>query len=273
MQAPPRRDRLSAPQGRRGSIGSSPGDQPPVDQNSDLVGEGEHGVHIVLDQQHRVFVLKGADQLDAGACLLGAEAGEGLVQQHQTRAQRERHRDLEQRFSPCESSPAGSRARAQKPDALERRPRRPVQRVLPRDASEKAKARPERACTASATLSSALNSGSTAAIWNDRARPSSARAGMSSRVMSSSSKTILPASDCSSAGELVDQRRLACPVGANQCNRGGLRQREMTSSATTSAPNRFAEPFNAQRRGLIARLPTAFAQALPPVRAGRRARR
>jgi hypothetical protein len=66
-----------------------------VDHHGDAVGDAEHRVHVVLDQQHRVGALERAEQLEHAAGLLGAHAGERLVEQQRTRARRQAHRDLE----------------------------------------------------------------------------------------------------------------------------------------------------------------------------------
>src|SRR5258706_1870696 len=57
---------------------------------------------------------------------------------------------------------------------------------------QKRKLWPDCACTASATLSSAVNSGNTLVIWNERASPLRERRGADRRVMSSPAKRMRP---------------------------------------------------------------------------------
>src|SRR6185295_5076403 len=71
------------------------GDHPPVDHHRDAVGEAEHRVHVVLDEQHRDAGADALDQLDHAPRLLRAHAGHRLVEQHQLRLRREREADLE----------------------------------------------------------------------------------------------------------------------------------------------------------------------------------
>ena len=66
-----------------------------VDHHRDAVGDAEHRVHVVLDQQDRVRGLEAREQPQHALGLLGAHAGQRLVEQQHARPGRQAHRDLE----------------------------------------------------------------------------------------------------------------------------------------------------------------------------------
>ena len=57
-----------------------------VDHHRDAVGDAEHRVHVVLDQQHGMLGLERRQQRQHALGLLGAHAGERLVEQQHARA-------------------------------------------------------------------------------------------------------------------------------------------------------------------------------------------
>ena len=64
-------------------------------QHGNAVGDRQHPVDVVLDQQHRMALRQTLDQVrDDDAVRLG-EAGKRLVEQQQLRLDRQRHRDFE----------------------------------------------------------------------------------------------------------------------------------------------------------------------------------
>ena len=76
--------------------GSAGGDHAPVVQHGDVIGDGHHHVHVVLDQDDRdAAVRQQADQRLEVLDLAMREAGRRLVEQQQPRLERERPRDLE----------------------------------------------------------------------------------------------------------------------------------------------------------------------------------
>src|SRR5712691_2558826 len=159
------------------------------------------------------------------------------------------------RFSPCESCPAGTLARSARPTSAS------AARAGPFNASSAA-ARPTRRrldpmrdCTASATFSSAEKPGRIELTWNDRARPSRARACIGSAVTSRPPNRIAPESGAISPDTWLISVVLPAPLGPmTACSSPGMRSK-VTSSVTTSAPNVL--------RSLV-RLSTGSVTAEPP---------
>ena len=77
-------------------------------------------------------------------------------------------------------------------------------------------------------------------IWNERASPSCARAGIGSAVTSRPSNAMLPGVGRERAGDLVDQRGLAGAVRPDHGVRLAGRMSRVTSSVTLRAPNVLA---------------------------------
>ena len=78
-------------------MSAEPCDQhPALAHHRDLVGEGEHPVDVVLDQDHRHLGGEAPDQADDALALGGGEAGERLVEQQDPGPGGQRHADLEQ---------------------------------------------------------------------------------------------------------------------------------------------------------------------------------
>src|SRR5437764_11676685 len=92
---PPRRDRRAALRDCADLLGRAGGDDAPVDQHRDAVGEGEHGVHVVLDENERLAALEEGEQRDHALSLLHPHSRHRFVEQQEARARRERGRDLE----------------------------------------------------------------------------------------------------------------------------------------------------------------------------------
>ena len=67
-----------------------------VIHHRDMVGQAEHAVDVVLDQQHRQFARQMLDQRADALALGGGEAGERLVEQQNARLDREREPHVEQ---------------------------------------------------------------------------------------------------------------------------------------------------------------------------------
>ena len=196
--------------------GHAGGDDAAIDQNRDAVGEREHRFHVVLDQHDGDFLPQLLQQRHHARRFGDAEAGHRLVQQQQLRLGGERHRQLQlallamaqfrhRRHRRARSSPT----RASAACAASRRCF--SLRALPQKRNEW----PSWACAASATLSSAVKSGSSEVIWNERASPS--RAAPIGRQPGD-----VPAGEMNGAGirlqlpgQLADQRGLAGAVGAD----------------------------------------------------------
>jgi hypothetical protein len=93
-----------------------------VDHHGDRVGDAEHRVHVVLDEQHRVAVLQRREELEHPLRLLGAHPRERLVEQQHLRAGSQAHRDLELPLLAMRE-PAGEAVRHRREACfLERRP-------------------------------------------------------------------------------------------------------------------------------------------------------
>jgi hypothetical protein len=75
--------------------GRAAGDHLPVDHHGELVGQREHRVHVVLDQQDAVVFLDGQQQGDHALGFGHAHAGQRLVEQQHLRLGGQRHRDFE----------------------------------------------------------------------------------------------------------------------------------------------------------------------------------
>ena len=59
------------------------------------VGDGEHEIHVVLDQQHRMLARQALEQGGHALRFLRAHAGQRLVEQQDLGVAGERHGDLE----------------------------------------------------------------------------------------------------------------------------------------------------------------------------------
>ena len=77
-------------------IGCTAGDDTPVDEGRDPVGQAEHDVHIVLDQQNRPPALERLEQAEHARLSLRSHARHRLVEQQDARAGRQRQTELEQ---------------------------------------------------------------------------------------------------------------------------------------------------------------------------------
>ena len=67
-----------------------------VDQHRNAVGEREHQIHVVLDQEHGDVARQGGDGGEDIVALAFGNAGGGLVEQQHARLGGNRDRDLEQ---------------------------------------------------------------------------------------------------------------------------------------------------------------------------------
>src|SRR5712671_925417 len=101
---------------------------------------------------------------------------------------------------------------------------------------------PACACTANATLSSALKSGNSDVIWNERARPRALRPWVGSGVMSWRSNQTRPASGASSPPSWAISVLLPAPLGPMMaCSSPGATSSMMSSEAITP-PKRLVRP-------------------------------
>src|SRR4051794_6512271 len=117
------------------------------------------------------------------------------------------------RFSPCGRTPAGSPARCSSPTSASDANAGSRSNGSRRAGFQKRKLCPDRACTASATFSSTVNSRKIEVIWNERAIPSPARRGGPSRDTSVPAKRIVPASGRSSPESSAIRVVLPAPFG------------------------------------------------------------
>jgi hypothetical protein len=65
-------------------------------QHGDLLGEAEHHIHVVLDDQHGDVGIEAGDHIEDEMALRGRHAGRRLVEQQHARPLGERNRDLDQ---------------------------------------------------------------------------------------------------------------------------------------------------------------------------------
>ena len=147
------------------------------------------------------------------ADFVGPEPRHRLVEQQHPRLVGERHRQFELAvLAVAHAGDDGIGAMAEA-DALERGARRLAQLGLRSRASRQNRNEwPAWACTASATLSSAVKCGNSDVIWNERASPSRLRSCTGSAVMSLAVEMDAAGVRRDLAGELADQRGLAGAV-------------------------------------------------------------
>src|SRR3954466_13945403 len=77
--------------------GRALGDELPLVQHDDAIGERSHDVHLVLDQENGLVALclDVADEIEDDRHFVDAHAGGGLVEHEYFRLEREQDRDLE----------------------------------------------------------------------------------------------------------------------------------------------------------------------------------
>src|SRR6185295_8725383 len=140
------------------------------------------------------------------------------------------------RFSPWERVPAGTCARSASPTSVSAASAGAFSAASRAARPNRRKLDPVRACTASATFSSAEMPGMIEVIWNERASPSVARTSQGSAVMSRPAKTIEPASGLSRPEIWLISVVLPAPFGPiTACSSPGMMSR-LRSSVTTSPP-------------------------------------
>ena len=196
--------------------GRARGDHPAIDQHGDAVGEREHRLHVVLDQQDGELPLQGAQHLRPCGRIPPAP---GPPSARRAAA-----------CAGCRQAPWPARAgdarrgssgrpayRPALPGRRARAPRAPARAVRgSRRASRQNRNEwPACACTASATLSSAVKSRNSDVIWNERASPSMLRRCAGSAVMSAPVERDAAGVGRDLAGKLADQRGLAGAVRAD----------------------------------------------------------
>ena len=111
---------------------------------------------------------------------------------------------------------------------------------------------PRCACTASATLSSAVKSANSEVTWNERASPSALRRHTGSAVISRPAKRMRPALG-HLAGEFADQRCLAGTVGPIM----GCKTAERHRVGGDHAAEAFGQSVDGQRLQPRATLPAS----------------
>src|SRR6516165_4804971 len=141
------------------------------------------------------------------------------------------------RFSPCASSPAGMCARSAKPTSASAAIAGPFKAASAAARPRMRKLEPARDCTASATFSSAEKPGRIELTWNDRAKPSSARACVGKAVMSRPPNWMVPASGAISPEIWLISVVLPAPFGPMTAWSSRGMTANVRSSVTTSAPN------------------------------------
>src|SRR3989440_16097 len=157
------------------------------------------------------------------------------------------------RCSPWASVPATTSARAPSPTrssvarAGSRRARSALAGV------QKRKLWPAWACTARATLSSAVNSGKMLVIWNERARPRRERVGPGNPVTSSPANRIVPASGARSPESWPISVVLPAPLGPMIASVSPSATSRSTPSVATRPPKRLVRPRTASSGSAIAR--------------------
>ena len=229
---------------------------PAADQDRDAIGQREHDVHVVLDQQNRVLPLDARQQLRHRARFLEPQARPSA---HRGAASPDWSR------APSRAR-AGDAGRATCGPRSPRRPRRGRHRraaCAPAGAARESARRRARtgscaapvACTASAMLLSAEKLSKTLLIWNDRARPSRARWAVASSVMSCPRKLIRPASGSSSPVNCPTNVVLPAPFGPISAWVSPVRMPSVTSSVATSAPKALRRWRISRRKSLIGSLP------------------
>ena len=76
-------------------VGRAAGDDAPIDEGRDPVGQAEHGLHVVLDQQNGPPAFERFEQAKDARRFLGSQPRHRLVEQQDPRAGRQRKAELE----------------------------------------------------------------------------------------------------------------------------------------------------------------------------------
>src|SRR5581483_8505325 len=112
-----------------------------------------------------------------------------------------------------------------------------------RASRQKRKEWPTVACTARATLSSAVNSGNSDVIWNERAIPARLRRHAGQRVISAPAKRMAPESGKNSPANCAISVVLPAPFGPiTACISPGMTA-NVTSASATTPPKRLLRPW------------------------------
>src|SRR5215469_10818091 len=107
--------------------GGSGCDDTAADQDRDAVGEREHRVHVVLDQEDRVLPFQARQQLRHRARFLDAQTRHRLVEQQHDRVGCERHAEFELPVLPVRHLRRNEVAEGGKADIRDELARRPAQ--------------------------------------------------------------------------------------------------------------------------------------------------
>ena len=177
---------------------------------------------------------------------------------------RERHRDLERALLAMREF-AGRVARAsEKSDAFERRPRGRVQPFLAArrcrrsgSSNRSAPAPPAPHFRARCIRAARRRSGTIAQVQARRAPACRAR------ICRGPRRQMRPASGCSGAGELVDQRRLAGPIGADQRDEAAFVHAEADVVGDGERAEAFRQAFDAQQGRAHAAPPASLGVSAP----------
>src|SRR5215469_3256319 len=108
-------------------VGGSGCDDTAADQDRDAVGEREHRVHVVLDQEDRVLPFQARQQLRHRARPLDAQTRHRLVEQQHDRVGCERHAEFELPVLPVRHLRRDEVAEGGKADIRDELARRPAQ--------------------------------------------------------------------------------------------------------------------------------------------------
>ena len=184
------------------------------------------------------------------ARFLRAHARHRLVEQQHARPRRQRHGDLELAVLAV-AQVGDDDVGARRPGRRARAPRAPARaaRVSLRASRQKRNEWPACACTASATLSSAVKSRNSEVIWNERASPSCA-----APIDRQRGDVVAGEADAAGigrdlAGELADQRGLAGAVRADDgVQLARAAPSSVMSSEATTPPKRLVRPSICEQR-------------------------
>src|SRR5574337_753931 len=197
------------------------GEHRAADQHRDPLGEAEHQVHVVLDQQDRHLARQRGDGLEQRAALAGGNAGGRLVEQQHARS-RVVWCATSSRRSRSSSCAASSTTSAYAPTG--RQNRAPTPRC---------------SHTASATDSSTVISANSRLIWKVRASPRLTRWCWLQRVTSSPSRITVPAVGTRKPLSRLISVVLPAPLGPISAWRAPAAMASETSWVATKPPNFF----------------------------------
>ena len=226
-----------------------------------MVGELEHPVDVVLDQQHRQIR---RDALDDGAdafALGGGEAGQRLVEQQHARRGGERHAHVEQALAAIGQHAGFGLLDAGEAEIADGGVGLVVDRLDRQRIGDGIEARGCRACTASRIFSPTLSAGNRLVIWNERPMPARAiSSGVWPAIGWPSSDTVAFVGR-KHARQQVERRGLAGAVGADQRVQGAVGDRDVDALYRLDAAETLDDVAGRQHRAVdVGRRPQEFRQ-------------